>query len=146
MGIVCLDQGKIMQAYLRKLKLRLAWWITWWSLCILGGVIQAIAVIDIIRFPYFASDLDKLVQPFWLLVFGSAVFLKVPGKEKLLVKDSNKNIIYAKAMLLEIKLKRHKKEKKMSDEHDDLAGKVESMQKELDEMMAANPIQHPNKN
>jgi len=133
-----------MQAYSKKLKLRLAWWITWWSLCILGCVMQASAVIGIIRYPYYASDMDKLVQPFWLLVFVCAVFLKIPSKKKLLVKDSNKNIIYAKAMLLEIELKKHKKKKAISDEYDDLAGKIKSMQRELDEVMVANPIHHPN--
>lgn len=152
MGIVCLDQGKIMQAYSRKLKLRLAWWITWWSICCLlalGYFIETIGILSsIVQNSYHEDMVYELGRFVGLTIFGIIAFTKIPSLTRLLKKDlkQDKDNIYAKAVLLEVELKKHKRQKEANEERNRLEEKVKSMQDELNEVNPPGPIQHPNKN
>jgi hypothetical protein len=122
-----------MDKYKRQIKLRLAWWITWWSLSAIMMVAQLVATIDVIRYPEYANKVQQVAAPFWLLVFTLIVFLYFPRTEELLKKDLKKNPenVYAKAMLLERELKKRKASEDVEKERGELERKVKSMEEEL---------------
>jgi hypothetical protein len=122
-----------MDKYARGIKLRLTWWITWWSLVTLAAIVQLVSTIDLFRHSYLSSEMDRLVSMFWLVILATISLRFIPSIHGLLSKDLKKNPenVYAKSMLLERQLQRHREDARAEQERDDLAGQVKVMEEEL---------------
>lgn len=125
-----------MDKYRRDIKYRMAMWICWWSVCALvfamcflifcGNVIVSFTHLEYLGFHF-------LVNFAWSVILGCITFQKVPKIDKLLQIDIKRNPdnIYAKAMILERKLKKQREQSKSSKEREDLEAHVREMEAQV---------------
>lgn len=125
-----------MHAYARMLKLRLVWWCIWWGLCALGLISYISQGVDAFLHPALYSEFSITVIAFWVFVFLGIVPSYVPRAEKILKKDLKKNPenLYAKAMMLEINLKKQKASSEKEREESELRNRVKAMEEEIGNM------------
>lgn len=125
-----------MQAYSRMLRLRLVWWSIWWGLCALGLASYLLQGVDALLYPDSYSNLSITIMLFWIFMFLWIVPSFVPKTERLLKKDLRKNPenLYAKALLLELKLKKKKRDETRQKEEEQLRDKVKDMEEEVGEV------------
>lgn len=134
-----------MEAYKKKFKFRLAWWIVWYSVCSLfffGHLIEFIINANVHGDRYLDNYYNPkiIMKCIILILFGSITLLKFPSREKLIEKDLRKNPddLQVKAMQLERELKNLKKCEKKKEETEDLNKKVTEMEAEIKKIKSEN--------
>lgn len=80
-----------------------------------------------------SQTISNFTHAFWILVFGFLVFWRVPKKRKLILKDLRKDRqnLFAKAALLELRLAERRKVQAKKNERAEVEEKIRAMKEEL---------------
>ena len=122
-----------MDSYRTKIKIRMGWWITWWVICVLAVILEALSIIDSLRHPGFLHQPETFMQYVWFVIFLTIAIKKIPSVSRLLQKDINKNPdnVFAKAMILERKVDQQSKQNERRQEKEELRTRIEEMEKQI---------------
>lgn len=126
-----------MDKYRLKLKVRMAWWILWWSLCALFLFAHIVeVVVGLIGLVPIGGVYFVPIKLTVFVIFGWLTTAYFPSVEKLLEKDIKKKEPYsdfANAITLERKILISKKIKKKERESKELRDNIKKMKAELEQ-------------
>lgn len=124
-----------MDKYSRNIRLRMAWWVTWWLILVLFSIGELLNLVSAYQYPQYATSFSVGVDLFWLLSFIALAIRFIPSINILLERDLKRNPdnIYAKAMALERKVKQQARKSTQDKKEDDLRAHIKEMEEQVGE-------------